>query len=55
MTRDELMKAVEAAKLDTKNALQVVYDALNQGQRKKLVKDEQVRAIFDRYGVEYTE
>ena len=32
MTRDKLMAAVETAKRDTKNALQTVYGALNQGQ-----------------------
>ena len=53
MTRDELMIAVEAAKMDTKNALQIVYDALNHGQRKQIVKDEAVKTLFDRYGVEY--
>ena len=53
MTRDELMDAVQAAKMDTKNALQTVYDALNQGQQKKIIKDEAVKALFDRYGVEY--
>lgn len=53
MTRDELMAAVEAAKIETKTALEIVYNALNQGQQKKLVKDEQVKALFDLYGVEY--
>lgn len=38
---------------ETKVALQTVYDTLNQGQQKKLVKDETVKALFDRYGVEY--
>ena len=38
---------------ETKVALQTVYDALNQGQQKKIVKDEGVKALFDRYGVEY--
>lgn len=55
MTRQELMQAVSSAKEETRNALQTVYDALNQGQRKKIVKDEAVKALFDRYGVEYTE
>ena len=55
MKKQELTAAVEAAKLETKNALQLVYDTLNQGQRKKLVKDEQVKALFDLYGVEYSE
>ena len=38
---------------ETKNALQTVYDALNQGQQKKLLKDDTVKALFDRYGVAY--
>lgn len=53
MTRDELMAAVEAAKAETREALQTVYDTLNQGQQKKLVKDEKVKALFDLYGVAY--
>ena len=53
MNRQELTKAVETAKTETKEALQTVYDALNQGQRKKIVKDEKVKALFDLYGVTY--
>lgn len=53
MTREELMIAVKEAKMDTKNALQIVYDALNRGQQKQIVKDEAVKALFDRYGVKY--
>jgi hypothetical protein len=55
MTREELMIAVETAKINTKNALQTVYDALNAGQQKKIVKDEAVKTLFDLYGVEYSE
>lgn len=40
---------------ETKTALQTVYDALNQGQQKKLLKDEGVKELFDRYEVAYTE
>lgn len=36
---------------DTKDALQLVYDSLNHGQQQKLMKDEQVKALFERYGV----
>lgn len=36
---------------ETKDALQLVYDSLNQGQQKKLLKDDEVKALFDRYGV----
>lgn len=53
MTRNELISAVENAKAETKSALQTVYDALNQGQKKQIVKDDAVKALFDRYGVEY--
>jgi Fe2+ or Zn2+ uptake regulation protein len=53
MTKFELNTAVEAAKENTKVALQTVYDALNQGQQKKVVKDEAVKTMFDFYGVDY--
>lgn len=36
---------------EVKDALQTVYNELNQGQRKKLLKSEVVKAMFDRYGV----
>ena len=55
MTKTELTTAVVEAKTETKNALQTVYDALNSGQKKKIVKDESVKALFDLYGVEYSE
>lgn len=55
MTKTELNTAVEVAKAETKAALQIVYDSLNQGQQNKLLKDEAVKALFDLYGVEYTE
>jgi hypothetical protein len=47
------MIAVEAAKTTTRDALQMVYDTLNNGQQKKLVKNENVKALFDLYKVEY--
>lgn len=53
MRKDELTAAVNTAKEETRIALQTVYDALNQGQQKKIVKDEKVKALFDLYGVEY--
>lgn len=53
MTKTDLAKAVEAANTETKNALQTVYDSLNQGQQKKIVEDEAVKALFDLYGVDY--
>lgn len=55
MKRETLKNNVAAVKDETKTALQTVYDALNQGQKKQIVKDEGVRALFDRYGVVYEE
>ena len=53
MTKDALTAAVEAAKAETKSALQTVYDSLNQGQQKKVVNNAEVKELFDRYGVQY--
>ena len=51
MTKDKLSSAVQAAKTETRDALQTVYDALNPGQQKQIVKDEKVKKLFDLYGV----
>ena len=51
MNKTELFTAVENCKSETKDALQAVYDALNNGQQKKLLKDERVKALLVRYGV----
>lgn len=55
MTKKELRQALEQAKLETKQALQLVFDELNQGQQKKILKEESIVELFDRYGVEYEE
>lgn len=55
MRKQELTAAVDATMAETRRALQTVYDALNQGQQKKLLKDEKVKALFDLYGVTYEE
>ena len=43
--------AAEAVAAETKTALQTVFDNLNQGQQKKLLKSPEVKALFDRYAV----
>ncbi len=53
VTKAALIAAVEAAKAETKAALETFLAALNHGQRKKIVKDEKVKPLLDRYGVEY--
>lgn len=51
MTKQELDAAVAAAKTETRDALQTVFDALNHGQQTKILKDEAVAALFALYGV----
>ena len=55
MNKYELEEKTNNIIEETKNALQTMYDALNQGQQKQIVKNEEVKALFDRYGVEYIE
>lgn len=51
MKISELVTRTDAAVNETKAALETVYNALNQGQQKKLLKDPAVAALFERYGV----
>jgi hypothetical protein len=53
MNKEDLIQAVAAAKAQTNNALQTIYDALNQGQQKKILKNDAVKVLFDLYGVQY--
>lgn len=55
MTKQKLEKAVTVCKAETKDALQSLFDNVNKGQRKQLVKRAEIKALFDRYGVEYDE
>ena len=55
MKKYVLTAVVNTARDETRNALQTVYDALNQGQRKKILKDESVKRLLDLYGVKYEE
>ena len=55
MDKATLENSVQACKETTKEALQTVYDALNRGQQKKILKDEKVKALFDLYEVKYNE
>lgn len=51
----ELRERVIAYNTEVKAALQTVYSDLNQGQRKKLLRNPAIRAMFERYGVEIEE
>lgn len=52
MTKEKLNTKVAEVKNETKVALETMYNALNSGQQKKILKDETVKALFERYGVE---
>lgn len=47
----KLTDMAEIVAQETRAALQLVYDNLNDGQRAKLIKNEDVRELFERYGV----
>ena len=51
ISKQKLQENVDKTKSDTKSALQLIWDNLNQGQRKKLLKNEKVHAMLLRYGV----
>ena len=51
VTKEYLNECVAIAKAETQMALQTVYDALNQGQQKKLLKNEEVKALLERFDV----
>lgn len=53
MKKEDLISKVAAHKAETKEALQLVFDNLNKGQQKKILKKDTVKALFDRYGVKY--
>lgn len=47
----DLRDRVIAYNTEIKDALQTVLDALNPGQRKKLLKNPAVKAMTERYGI----
>lgn len=51
ISRKKLRENVDKTKSDTKSALQLIFDSLNKGQQKKLIKNKDVHALLLRYGV----
>ena len=51
MTKSELTRKTDKVIDETRTALQTVYDSLNQGQQKKILKNEKVAELFERYKV----
>ena len=53
MKKLELTERITANMSETKAALQTLWGNINQGQKKQLVKRGEIKALLDRYGVEY--
>lgn len=49
----ELRDKVIAYNKEIREALETVFNELNNGQQKKLLKNEKVKAMFDRYKINY--
>lgn len=52
LTIMELTRAVEKCKLETKSALELIFSNLNHGQTQKLMKNQEIKELVDRYGVQ---
>ena len=53
MKTNELNRAIESRKMTTKEALQLLWDNVNKGQKNKILKKQEVKDMFDLYQVEY--
>ena len=51
MKKEELNNAVDSLKNETHEALQMIWDATNKGQRNKLLKNPDIAALLARYDV----
>ena len=51
MKKHELKQATDALIATTHDALQLICDNTNKGQRNKLLKNADIKALLERYGV----
>ena len=51
MTKIELIQKTDEVLNTTKEALQIIYDLLNQGQQKQIVKNKDVKDLLERYNI----
>ncbi len=52
LTIMELSLAVEKCKQETKTALDLIFSNLNHGQTNKLLKNQEIKELVDRYNVQ---
>ena len=53
MKKNKLKENVEENMNTTRECLQALFDSINKGPQKQIVKDEKIREMFDRYKVDY--
>ena len=53
LKKTKLDASVQEAKNTTKESLQLLWDNVNKGQKKQILKNPEVKEMFDRFGVEY--
>ena len=46
-----LVEKAKAYNRELKEALQLIYDELNQGQRKKIMRNPTIKALYECYGI----
>ena len=46
-----LVEKAKAYNRELRDALQLIYDELNQGQRKKIMRNPTIKALNERYGI----
>ena len=51
ISKKQLQENVNKTKSETKSALQLIFNSLNQGQQKKLLKNDEVYQLLKRCGV----
>ena len=52
LTIMELTIAVEKCKMETKTALELIFSNLNHGQTQKILKNQEVKELVDRYNIQ---
>lgn len=53
MRKEELTERVDTLMNTTKESLQLLWDSINKGQQKQIIKHQEIKDMFDRYGVNY--
>ena len=53
MKKTVLEQKILKVKAETKTALETLWSYINQGQKKQILKVQEVKELFERYGVDY--